>query len=172
PAMTPTELATTIVHRYAEHYGADGPDATQSAIDLAKLDDLVGAVDGLARALLGALPSASVELTLYTAWRRSLRFLDGLYVDLRHVAQNLGGASTRSDVRRACAARLGKDPGSVGVSVMTIDGKGAACRGGSAGGVKAGGGAVSVTSKGGAARGGSWAATPCTSELGRGSPLP
>ena len=101
PAMTPSELATTIVHRYAEYYDG-GPDATQSAIDLAKLDDLVRAVDALARALLGALPSASVELTLYTAWRRSLRFLDGLYVDLRHFAHNLGGASTRSDVRRGC----------------------------------------------------------------------
>src|SRR5262249_31403284 len=83
PAMTPRELAITIVRRYAESYD-DGPDATQSAIDLGKLDDLVGTVDALARALLGALPSANVELTLYTAWRRSLQFLDGLYVDLRH----------------------------------------------------------------------------------------
>ena len=42
---------------------------------------------------------------------------------------------------------LGKDPTSVCVSVTTIYGKGAACRVGSAGEVKAGDGAVSVTSK-------------------------
>jgi hypothetical protein len=42
---------------------------------------------------------------------------------------------------------LGKDPASVCVSVTTIYGKGAACRVGSAGEVKAGDGAISVTSK-------------------------
>ncbi|MGH7275723.1 MAG: clostripain-related cysteine peptidase, partial [Candidatus Rokuibacteriota bacterium] len=102
PTMAPSELAATIVRRYAEYYGADGPEATQSAIDLGKLDVLVRAVDALARALLAALPSASLDLALYTAWRRSLRFFDGLYVDLHHFAGNLGRASSLRDVRRAC----------------------------------------------------------------------
>jgi hypothetical protein len=102
PTMTASELAATIVCRYAEYYGADGPDATQSAIDLGKLDDLVHAVDSLARALLGALPSPSLELALFSAWRRTLRFFDGLYVDLHHFAGNLGRASSLHDVRRAC----------------------------------------------------------------------
>ncbi len=42
---------------------------------------------------------------------------------------------------------LGQDPATVCVSVTTIYGKGAACRVGSAGEVKAGDGAVSVTAK-------------------------
>ena len=42
---------------------------------------------------------------------------------------------------------LGQDPAAVCVSVTTIYGKGAACRVGSAGEVKAGDGAISVTSK-------------------------
>jgi hypothetical protein len=42
--MTPPELAAAIVRRYAESYASSGQDATQSAIDLTKLDDLVGAV--------------------------------------------------------------------------------------------------------------------------------
>ena len=42
---------------------------------------------------------------------------------------------------------LGKDPASVCVSVTPIYGKDAACRVGSAGEVKAGDGAISVTSK-------------------------
>jgi len=42
---------------------------------------------------------------------------------------------------------LGQDPTSVCVSVTTIYGKGTACRIGSAGDVKAGDGAVTVTAK-------------------------
>jgi hypothetical protein len=102
PAMTPADLAGTIVRRYVEWYGTDGPATTQSAIDLAKLDAVVHAVDALARALLGALPGASLELALYTAWRRTLGFFGGLYVDLHHFAANLARATGRRDVRRAC----------------------------------------------------------------------
>ncbi len=101
PAMTPAELGTTIVRRYAEFYGADGPDITQSAIDLGKLDDLVGAVDALAGTLLAALPDAALEQALYRAWRRTLRFFDDLYVDLHHFAVNLAGATARRAVRNA-----------------------------------------------------------------------
>lgn len=102
PTMTPAALAITIVRRYGEFYGAQGPDATQSAIDLARLDDLVGAVDALARVLLAALPSPLLELALYSAWRRTLRFFDGLYADLHHFAVNLATATDRADVRGAC----------------------------------------------------------------------
>lgn len=101
PAMTGRDLATAIVLRYAESYGFGGPDITQSAIDLGKLDDLVGAVDALAGALLGALPDDGLEIALYRAWRRTLRFFDDLYVDLHHFAVNLAAATTRRDVRQA-----------------------------------------------------------------------
>src|SRR5439155_21792284 len=74
PAMTGEELAATIVRRYAEAYARTGEDATQAAIDLGKLDDLVGAVDTLSRVLLARLPSSGLESALYAAWRRSLRF--------------------------------------------------------------------------------------------------
>lgn len=101
PAMAPAELATTIVRRYGEFYGPEDEDITQSAIDLEKLDDLVAAVDRLARVLLEALASTSLETALYRAWRRTLRFFDDLYADLHHFAVNLGAATTRRDVRRA-----------------------------------------------------------------------
>jgi hypothetical protein len=104
PAMTPAELGATVVRRYAEFYAADGPDVTQSAIDLGKLDDLVAAVDRLARVLLAALPGSSLELALYRAWRRTLRFFDDLYADLHHLAVNLAAATTRRDVRHAAIA--------------------------------------------------------------------
>ena len=107
PAMTPAELGGAIVRRYAEFYGADGPEITQSAIDLGKLDDLVAAVDALAGRLLAALPNATLERALYRAWRRTLRFFDDLYIDLHHFAANLAAATNRRDVRTAALAVQG-----------------------------------------------------------------
>src|SRR6185369_1332203 len=52
PSMTPGELGAVIVQRYIEAYEGTGEDATQSAIDLTKLDDLVEAVDQLAAKFL------------------------------------------------------------------------------------------------------------------------
>ncbi len=101
PAMMPPELATTVVRRYIESYASSGQDATQSAIDLTKLNDLIAAVDALARALLAGLPSQSLEVELYAAWRRTVRFFDRLYVDLHHFAVNLAGATSRQAVRGA-----------------------------------------------------------------------
>jgi hypothetical protein len=101
PAMAPAELGAAVVRRYAEFYGTDGPDITQSAVDLGKLDDLVAAVDRLGRVLLAALPSSGLELALYRAWRRTLRFFDDLYVDLHHLAVNLAAATSRRDVKSA-----------------------------------------------------------------------
>ncbi len=46
PTMTGAELGTSIVQRYAESYRHGAEDATQSAIDLGQLDDLVEAVGG------------------------------------------------------------------------------------------------------------------------------
>lgn len=54
PAMRPLELTAAVVRCSAEVSGAEGLDITQSAIDLEKLDDLVGAVDRLAGVLLAA----------------------------------------------------------------------------------------------------------------------
>ena len=102
PTMTAHELATTIVRRYVACYAGGKTNATQSAIDLGKLNDLVTAIDRLARVLLGALPSPSLELALFTAWRRSLRFFGGLYVDLHDFAGHLRRATSRDDVKRAC----------------------------------------------------------------------
>jgi hypothetical protein len=42
-----------------------------------------------------------MEAALYAAWRRTLRFFDGLYVDLHHFAVRLAAATTRRVVRHA-----------------------------------------------------------------------
>jgi hypothetical protein len=104
PEMMPAELAATIVRRYVESYQGSGQDATQSAIDLTRLDDLVEAVDQLAARLLKALPSPRLGAAIRLAWRRSLRFFDDSYVDLHHLVSNLSRSANRREIRQACRA--------------------------------------------------------------------
>jgi hypothetical protein len=104
PEMTAATLATTIVTHYADAYHGSGQDATQSAIDLSRLDDLVEAVDQLAATLLKALPNARLAAAITTAWRRSLRFFDSAYVDLHDFVANLARVANLRSVRQASRA--------------------------------------------------------------------
>jgi hypothetical protein len=71
PTMTPAELGATVVQRYVESYRHARESATQSAIDLAQLDDVVAAVDQLARHLLAGIKTSSVAAALLGARRRT-----------------------------------------------------------------------------------------------------
>ncbi|MBI2525267.1 MAG: hypothetical protein HYY95_07040 [Candidatus Rokubacteria bacterium] len=104
PTMTPAELGATIVQRYVESYRHGAEEATQSAVDLGRLDDLVEAVDGLARALLRDVRRAHVATALHLAWRRALHFFEHAYVDLHHFAVELGRATDARIIRQACGA--------------------------------------------------------------------
>ena len=100
--MTASALGATIVSRYVESYRHGGEEATQSAIDLGQLGDLVEVVDLLARRLLAGLKSAALLAAVHATWRRTLRFYDGLYVDLHHLAGNLAKAAGPGPVADAC----------------------------------------------------------------------
>jgi Clostripain family len=100
PSMNPAELAATVVRRYVRAYKWSWQGITQSAIDLSRLDELVDAVDGLARALLAALPG--VRRAVSDARRRTLSFFRDYYIDLHHFASNLAVVSDRAAVRHAC----------------------------------------------------------------------
>jgi cysteine peptidase C11 family protein len=102
PVMTGSDLAGTIVRRYAESYQRRRVEVTQSAIDLSKLDPLVDAVDRLAGALLARLRSPGVEAAVYASWRRTLRFFDNFYVDLHHFASTLAAATDAGEIKAAC----------------------------------------------------------------------
>ena len=101
PAMSPAELSATIVRRYVRAYKWTWQGVTQSAIDLSRLDELVGAIDRLAGALLTALPKIH-GAPLPDARRRTLSFFKDHYVDLHHFASNLALASGLPAVRQAC----------------------------------------------------------------------
>ena len=102
PAMTGAELGAAVVQRYVESYRHGGENATQSAINLGRLDDLVEAVDVLARRLLAGLKSAAVMASLLAARRTTLQFFEGLYVDLHHLAANLATTAGNSLIADAC----------------------------------------------------------------------
>jgi hypothetical protein len=99
--MTPAELGATVVQRYVRSY-RHRAEATQSAIDLGQIGDLVDAVDLLARRLLANIKNAALAPAIHGARRRTLQFFDGLYVDLHHLAGNLATASGLSPVTDAC----------------------------------------------------------------------
>ncbi len=102
PTMTGAELGATVVGRYVESYRHGGEDATQSAIALDRLGDLVDAVDLLARSLLTALRSSGFRTSLGPARERTLSFFDGLYVDLHDLAGQLARAAGPGRVTDAC----------------------------------------------------------------------
>ena len=102
PTMTGAELGAAVVQRYVESYRHGGENATQSAINLGRLDDLVEAVDVLARRLLAGLKSAAVMASLLAARRKTLQFFEGLYVDLHHLAANLATTAGNSLIADAC----------------------------------------------------------------------
>ena len=102
PAMTAGELGGTVVSRYVESYRHGGEIATQSAIDLGQLDDLVDAVDVLAHRLLDEIKGVRLAGALRTARGRTLQFYDGLYVDLHHLAGNIANAVGSGPIADAC----------------------------------------------------------------------
>jgi hypothetical protein len=103
PTTTQAELGATIVQRYVESYRHGAESATQSAVDLGRIDDLVEAVDVLARRLLAGSKSTALATALHGARRRTLQFFEGLYVDLHHLAGNV--ATTTGTGRTADACR-------------------------------------------------------------------
>jgi hypothetical protein len=102
--MTAAELGAVIVQRYVESYRHGGENATQFAIDLGQLDDLVEAVDLLARQLLAGIKSDGLLASLLGARRRALQFYEGLYVDLHDLAGRLAIATGDARVVDACKA--------------------------------------------------------------------
>jgi hypothetical protein len=102
PEMMAAELGATIVSRYVEAYDGSGAEATQSAIALDRLDDLVSAVDTLARAFLADLTKQDMQAAIRLARSRTLSFFEDSYVDLHHFATELARATDREQIQRAC----------------------------------------------------------------------
>ena len=94
PAMTPEELGRTIVRAYVGYYRANHPglSVTQSAVNLAGIETVAGAVSDLAKALVNSLADRGFLGLLFGALRSAQSFTDRDYVDLAHFCHLLAEA--------------------------------------------------------------------------------
>ncbi len=105
PELDAAGLSAAIVKAYLASYGAaDG--VTQSACDLARAEDLAGAVAGLARALTASLGDAAARGRILAARARVQSYEIADNVDLVDLCRLLAAGLPRSAVAEACAAVL------------------------------------------------------------------
>ncbi|MBM4430153.1 MAG: hypothetical protein FJ026_07370, partial [Chloroflexi bacterium] len=104
PQATTAELAKHIVEAYIKSYvdaGCSGP-VTQSALDLSRLDTVAGPLDGLADAVIAAMPR--VRDRVWQAQRKSAHFWHNTLWDIKHFCQELEKLTPRTRVRTAAKA--------------------------------------------------------------------
>jgi hypothetical protein len=103
PAMTPSELATTIVNEYVASYPANSG-VTQSACDLSKAGLLASAVDQLADVLNSHLSDAAVRATVIECRLQTQAYDTPDYIDLYDFCNLLESKTGFDDIRAACSA--------------------------------------------------------------------
>jgi len=103
PAMTPNELATTIVNEYVASYPANSG-VTQSACDLSKAGLLASAVDQLADVLNSHLSDAAVRATVIECRLQTQAYDTPDYIDLYDFCNLLESKTGFDDIRAACSA--------------------------------------------------------------------
>ena len=104
PGMMPEELSRAIVTEYLASYRA-GDNVTQSAVRLASLTPLAGAVDGLSKALKSALASETLRTALLTVRAQVQEYSRPYddYCDLLDLCARLEKSMPDERVRTACA---------------------------------------------------------------------
>jgi hypothetical protein len=110
PRLDAAALARWIVKSYLLSYAGKEETVTQSALDVARVEELTMKIGALSEALLAALETDSKLIA--NAWRRSPRFYDDNYIDLACFAKNLrkkAGADLRAKADDLLAAlKVGK----------------------------------------------------------------
>ncbi|HSB70470.1 MAG TPA: clostripain-related cysteine peptidase [Candidatus Methylomirabilis sp.] len=104
PEMTPEALSKVIVTEYLASYRA-GDNVTQSALRLASLTPLAGAVDRLSKALKNALANAALRTALLTVRAQVQEYSRPYddYCDLLDLCARLEKSMPDEMVRAACA---------------------------------------------------------------------
>lgn len=102
PRQDAATFSRWIVKSYLASYKGKGETVTQSALNAARVSEVVTKLNALLEALVAALDT-DVKLVI-NAWRRSPRFYDDNYIDLLSFAKNL--RRTASPDLRAVAAAL------------------------------------------------------------------
>lgn len=105
PAMTPEDLAKTIVKQYLSSYKA-GDNVTQSALKLAALKPLAKALDGLAKALTAVLADSASRAAVVSVRARVQEYSRPYddYCDLLDLCSLLEKNLSDPGLRKGCAA--------------------------------------------------------------------
>lgn len=101
PQMTAQDLSKVIVRKYLASYVAKDV-VTQSTLNLADVDAVVKAVDGLSQALRANLSDASVRTAIMKARDQAQSYYVPDYVDLIDLCELLKQHAQRQDIATAC----------------------------------------------------------------------
>jgi hypothetical protein len=105
PRQDAATLARWIVKSYLASYKGKGETVTQSALDVARIGDVVAKIDALSNVLLATVSPSADFIT--KAWRQSPCFYDDNYIDLLCFAKNLrkkAGTSLQAKIEALLAA--------------------------------------------------------------------
>jgi hypothetical protein len=105
PDIPTTDFCAHIVDAYIESYKTKHYTVTQSAFDLAKVNDLAQTLDQLADALIKHMPAARFEI--WNAQNTAAKFWHNTLWDIAHFCKILELGTTSTDVKAACQAVLG-----------------------------------------------------------------
>jgi hypothetical protein len=119
PDLPSQQVAQNIVRDYIDSYVERGyqGDVTQTALDLARIDEITGSLDTLAEILTPELNGDNRINVYFKIWQaafRSRRFWGDTLLDLDQLVQELNKQSVNPEVSQACegvAAALGNGQG-------------------------------------------------------------
>ena len=100
PDMATADFGAHIVDAYIKSYAHTGFTVTQSAVDLSKVEDLAGALDELADAVIAHWPAAKFEIWDATCPPAAKFWYNTLW-DLTHFCERLEAGTADADVKAA-----------------------------------------------------------------------
>jgi hypothetical protein len=106
PRLGTATFAKEIVKAYVKSYQGAGEDATQSAVNLFRIGDVVSKLDTLAQALIAGIADEGVMNVITKARDGSPQFFSNNYVDLYRFAQLLETKCTQESIKNAATDLL------------------------------------------------------------------
>jgi hypothetical protein len=129
PEMATAQWAAHIVDAYIASYAGTGNTVTQAVLDLSRVEELAGAMDDLAEALLDHMPASRPEMWMASMQPAATFFHNTLW-DIAHVCERLqAGTASRAVKRAAQRVREALVPGGFVVAEKHRGSKVQRCRG-------------------------------------------
>ncbi len=101
PAITPADLAATVVQKYLASYGTRAG-VTQSACNLGKINDIANAIDDLAKTLAANITNSALTTAILQVRTQVQSYDTADYIDLYDFSELLAQKAALPDVQTAC----------------------------------------------------------------------